>query len=116
MTRKYINKKCTLSVEKNDVTLLLEIEGKTKEIFVVPNINEPRAPYPLPDMEQLIKNARYFSKRGAGGDTIKGFLETYIRGREDDIKEQIIEIWKSMKRIDKALQCIDMVKEKLKSI
>ena len=111
MRRKYINKKCTLNIERGNVTLIIETDNKNKDIFVAPNNKEPRVISPLPDIEKLISNAKYFSSRETGDSTVEGFLNKYIQGRDNEINEQIIEIRKSIKRIERAMECIDMVQK-----
>jgi len=115
MTRKHINKKCTINIESGSVTLIIENEGKHSEIIVSPNNKEPRVIYPLPNIARLNENAKYFSSHGMAGGTVEGFFKKYIQGRDDEIHEQIMEIRKSIKRIERAMQCIDIVQKHMNS-
>jgi hypothetical protein len=110
------NRKYSLLVNDAHVVLSLK-NGKQKgNKIVVPNAIEPRVVAPLLDVDKLIENARYFASAGLVDGTVRGNLDKYIRDREKEIVAEILEIRKSLKRIERSLRCIDIVKAYEKGI
>jgi len=114
--RRRASRKYSLLVNDAHVVLSLK-NGKEKgKKIVVPNATEPRVVAPLPDIHKLVENARYLASQGLCGGTLRGNLNKYIHDREKEINVQILEIRKSLKRIERSLQCIDIVKAYEKGI
>lgn len=77
------SKTYTLFVTESEVILTFSGEGKEQgNKIVLPNSREPRVVAPLPDVNRLIENARYFAAKGLAGGTVQGVLSKYIRDRE----------------------------------
>lgn len=111
-----MNKKYSLLIDSNLVVLSLKTDKEKWHKIITPNAKEPRVVAPLPDLDKLIDNARYFASKGLVDGTVRGVLNKYIHDREKDINTQILEIRKSLKRIERSIQCIDIVEDYMKNI
>ena len=116
MKRKKINKSYTMSVNDKRVILSIKDNNEKSHKIITPSTKEPRVVAPLPDLEKLMDNAQYFSAKGLAGGTVKGFLDKYIRDQEEHVDNQIMEIRKALKRIERSCQSIDIVNKYMESI
>ncbi len=110
MRKKTKDKKCIMAINKEFVTLVIETEGDIANKYIVSNDKEPRVNFPLPDVERLMENMKYFASHGLCDGTVEGNLKYYITSREKEINVQVNEIRKSIKRIERGTQCINIVK------
>ncbi len=116
MKKRICNKICSLKISDKQVVLTIESDDEKAIEIISLDVKEPRVMAPLPNLKRLKDNAKYFSNEGLWGGTEKGFFEEYIRGRKEDINNQILEIRKSIKRIERSIICIDIVKKHINGI
>ena len=70
-----------------------------------------RVRVPVPSKEDLISFAEFWLKHDERRKTIEEHLNKYIKDREEEIFEQVVEIRKSIKRIEAHSECITLAKE-----
>lgn len=104
------NRKYSLLVNDAHVVLSLKNDKEEGKKIVLPNATEPRVVAPLPDIDKSIENARYFASTGLSGGTVREILDKHIRDRQKEINAEILEVRKSLKRIERSLQCIDIAR------
>ncbi len=91
------------SIESSD-GLAFEYEAPIKSVSVR---------VPRPSQDTLLSNSAYFAERQLGGETQRECLEFYIRCREKDISKEIDEIRKSVLRIQRNMECIEIARKTL---
>lgn len=67
----------------------------------------------LPDRESFIKTSEYWVESG-DYENIEECVESYIANMRKNVFDQIQEIRKSIKRINKLMQCISIARDELK--
>jgi hypothetical protein len=104
----------SLRVDNKSIVLTIDkTKGKALTISTSSKV-EPRVVLPLPDIDKLMARIKSLASKGYADGTINGNLNKYIRDRENDIDKQIQEIRRSFKRIEKLIQCIDLLENHMK--
>lgn len=90
----------------DSVNAIFTTDGNIRHNYLN-NITKPvRVRLPLPEKDTFNKRGETLLKKGLGGTTIEEQLNFYIKCREKDISEEYQKIRKSIKRIDRQLECI----------
>lgn len=70
-----------------------------------------RVNVPRPKPDRLVENSRWLASQGACDGTTEGNLAYYIKCREAEISEQVLEIRKAALRIERQLECIAIARQ-----
>ena len=94
-------------------TFELEIQrGNKKSLrhkgFAPKNV---RVRSPVPTAARLIDNSTFFARKGFSGGTFESVLEHYIQCRHREIAEQVREIEKCIKRIERLNECVEIARK-----
>lgn len=66
---------------------------------------------PVPTAERLKDNTAFFASTGVSGGTPESVLEYYIQCRHRAIAEQVREIKKCIKRIERLNECLEIARK-----
>jgi hypothetical protein len=77
------------------------------------NFKNQRAPaarttYGTAQMEELLETARHWTARESRYGSPSGWLDFYVRGQQRDVAKEILEIRKSLKRIERAMRGVQV--------
>lgn len=95
----------------NSVKATLTADNYKRFEYVNDDTNPIRVRSALPEKNSFIKSAKHWAKKNIGGSTIDQQLNTYVSCREKEIFEQVQGIRKSLKRINRQIECIALAKK-----